>query len=136
MIVLDTNVVSELMRGAPDPAVREWVLRTPDLTTTAVTLAEIRYGIARLTAGRRRDLLGDAAEQIFAAFRDQVLPFDAAAALEYDRVVVQRDVVGRPIDGFDAQIAAICRSRGAELATRNLRDFDGAGVAVLDPWSA
>jgi toxin FitB len=134
VIILDTNVVSELMRAAPDPAVRAWVQRTPDLATTAVTLAEVRYGIARLTAGHRRDVLAVAADAIFSAFRDQVLPFDAPAALEYDRVVVQRDVAGRPIDGFDAQIAAICLSRGAQLATRNVKDFRGSGVVVLDPW--
>ncbi|MDT7575986.1 MAG: toxin FitB [Pseudonocardiales bacterium] len=136
MIVLDTNVVSELMRAAPDRAVRSWVQRSHDLATTAVTLAEVRYGIARLPAGRRRDVLAEAAEGIFSAFRDQVLPFDAAAATEYDRVVFGRDVAGRPIDGFDAQIAAICRSRGAGLATRNTRDFHGTGVEVLDPWAS
>ena len=134
MIVLDTNVVSELMRAVPDPAVRMWVQNTADLATTAVTLAEVRHGIARLPAGHRHDLLADAAEGIFSAFRDQVLPFDAPAALEYDRVVVQRDVAGHPIDGFDAQIAAICRARGAQLATRNVKDFHGTGVVVLDPW--
>jgi toxin FitB len=111
-----------------------WVQCTPELATTAVTLAKVRYGIARLTAGHRRDALAEAAEGIFTAFRDQVLAFDASAALEYDHVVVQRDVAGRPIDGFDAQIAAICRSRSAELATRNVRDFHGTGVVVLDPW--
>ena len=134
MIVLDTNVVSELMRATPDRAVRSWVERTPDLATTAVTLAEVRYGIARLPVGRRHDVLAEAAESIFSAFRDQVLPFDAPAAMEYDRVVSGRDVAGRPIDGFDAQIAAICRSRGAKLATRNVKDFDGTGVPVVDPW--
>jgi predicted nucleic acid-binding protein len=136
VIVLDTNVVSELMRAAPDPAVRSWVQRTPDLATTAVTLAEVRYGIARLPIGHRRDVLAEAAEAIFSAFRDQVLPFDAPAAMEYDRLVFGRDVAGHPIDGFDAQIAAICRSRGAELATWNIKDFDGTGIVVLDPWAA
>ena len=110
--------------------------RSHDLATTAVTLAEVRYGIARLPAGLRRDVLAEAAEGIFSAFRDQVLPFDAAAATEYDREVFGRDVAGRPIDGFDAQIAAICRSRGAGLATRNTRDFRGTGVEVLDPWNS
>jgi toxin FitB len=136
VIVLDTNVVSELMRAAPDRAVRSWVQRAHDLATTAVTLAEVRYGIARLPSGRRRDVLAEAAEGIFSAFRDQVLPFDAAAATEYDSVVIGRDVAGRAIDGFDAQIAAICRSRGAGLATRNTRVFRGTGVEVLDPWAS
>lgn len=135
MIVLDTNVVSELMRPAPDETVRRWVLAGRDLRTTAVTLAEIRYGIERLPAGRRKEVLRATADEVFAAFPDEILPFDAAAATEYPRVVVARDAAGQPIDGFDAQIAAICRSRGATLGTRNSRDFTGTGVPLLDPWT-
>lgn len=136
MIVLDTNVVSELMRARPHPAVRSWVQRTPDLATTAVSVAEIRYGIARLPDGSRREALAEAADQIFSAFRDQVLPFDAPAAFSYAEVVVRREAAGQPVDGFDAQIAAICRSRRAVLATRNVKDFRNTGVVVLDPWTA
>lgn len=136
MIVLDTNVVSELMRPAPDASVAGFVRRHParDLYTTAVTLAEIRYGIARLPTGRRRELLAAAADDLFTDFAEKVLPFDVPAAAQYADVVVRRERAGRPISGFDAQIAAICRVRRATLATRNVRDFDDTGVDTVDPW--
>jgi len=138
MIVLDTNVVSELMRAEPEPAVLSWLRQNSgdSLYTTAVTVAEIRYGVARLPKGRRRDSLHQAANEIFAAFPRQVLPFDLAAAFAYADVVTGREGRGNPIDGFDAQIAAICRSQAATLATRNTKDFTDTGIAVLDPWSA
>jgi toxin FitB len=138
MIVLDTNVASELMRRSPEPAVTGWIRAHPggELCTTAITLAEIRYGIDRLPAGRRRDLLTGAAFDVFAAFAAQVLPFDAVAATHYATIVARRDHSGRPIDGFDAQIAAICLARRATLATRNTRDFAETGVAVIDPWQS
>lgn len=107
-----------------------------DLSTTAVTVAEIRCGLARLPAGARRDRLQAAAEDVFAAFPDQVLAFDLSAAAEYAQLVCDRERCGLPIDGVDAQIAAICRTHGAPLATRNVKDFVETGVVVLDPWSA
>jgi toxin FitB len=136
MIVLDTNVVSELMRAEPEPAVLSWLRqRSGDsLYTTTVTVAEIRYGIARLPEGRRRDSLHQAADEIFAAFPRQVLPFDLAAAGAYADVATVRENLGSPIDGFDAQIAAICRSQAAVLATRNTKDFIDIGIAVVNPW--
>jgi predicted nucleic acid-binding protein len=136
VIVFDTNVVSELMRSEPSPAVVDWVRARPasELYTTSITLAEIRYGIERLPDGRRKQLLKTVADEVFAAFEEQVLPFDAEAAASYAAVVSERDRAGSPIDGFDAQIAAICRSHGAALATRNLKDFHGTGIEVLDPW--
>jgi predicted nucleic acid-binding protein len=136
MIVLDTNVVSELMRAAPAPAVLAWFQQTSStgLFTTAVTVAEIRYGIARLPEGRRRQTLHQAANEIFAAFPRQVLPFDLAAATAYSALVAGRDRDGNPISGFDAQIAAICRSQAATLATRNTKDFTDTGIATIDPW--
>jgi toxin FitB len=136
MIVLDTNVVSELMRAAPEPAVLAWLQQASStgLYTTAVTVAEIRYGIARLPEGRRRLTLHQAANEIFAAFPRQVLPFDLAAATAYADVVADRENDGHPINGFDAQIAAICRSQAATLATRNTKDFAGIGISVIDPW--
>jgi toxin FitB len=136
MIVLDTNVVSELMRAAPEPAVLAWLQQTSStgLYTTAVTVAEIRYGIARLPEGRRRQTLHQAANEIFAAFPRQVLPFDLAAATAYADVVSGRERDGNPISGFDAQIAAICRSQAATLATRNTKGFADTGIAIIDPW--
>ena len=136
MIVIDTNVVSELMRPAPALAVQEWVRSygARRLCTTAITVAEIRYGIERLHDGRRKELLRAAAVEIFETFAEQVLPFDAAAAEQYALVVSQRDRLGLPVNGFDAQIAAICRVRGAPLATRNLADFNKTGIEVINPW--
>jgi toxin FitB len=138
MIILDTNVVSELMRPDPAPQVAAWVRGRDrhELRTTAITLAEIRYGIARLPDGRRKQALLDTADDIFRAFSDQVLPVDAAAAEHYADIASARERAGKPIGGFDALIAAVCRSRDAALATRNLADFDGTGVAVVDPWAA
>jgi predicted nucleic acid-binding protein len=136
MIILDTNVVSELMRPAPLPAVLGWLQEHPrhDVFTTVITVAEIRYGIARLPEGRRRTELDQAASEIFAAFPDQVLSFDLAAASAYADIVAYRDSVGSPINGFDAQIAAICRTKAAFLATRNTKDFTDTGIAMVDPW--
>jgi toxin FitB len=136
MIVLDTNVVSELMRTSPNTSVLVWLRQQvdADLYTTAITLAEIRYGIDRLPDGRRKQLLSATADDVFGDFEEQVLPFDARAALKYAAIVSARDRVGRPIDGFDAQIAAICREHRAALATRYGADFEHTGVEVIDPW--
>ncbi len=130
MIVLDTNVTSELMRPAPLLVVTAWVRarNARELYTTSITMAEIRYGIERLPDGRRKDLLRITAEDVFSAFAEAVLPFDAAAAAEYAGIVSRRDRTGAPIDGFDAQIAAICRTHRAALATRNVKDFDATGI--------
>jgi toxin FitB len=136
MIVLDTNVVSELMRAEPALAVLTWLQQNSGdgMYTTTVTVAEIRYGIARLPEGQRRESLHQAASEIFAAFPRQVLPVDLAAANAYADVVTVRESLGNPIDGFDAQIAAICRSHAATLATRNTKDFTNTGISVVDPW--
>jgi predicted nucleic acid-binding protein len=136
MIILDTNVVSELMRLEPEPAVLSWLQKRSgdSLYTTTVTVAEIRCGIARLPEGRRRESLHQAANEIFAAFPRQVLVFDLAAANAYADVVAVRENLGNPIDGFDAQIAAICRSQAATLATRNTKDFTDTGIAIVNPW--
>jgi toxin FitB len=136
VIVVDTNVVSELMRPSPSPQVRDWIIaQAPgELCTTAVTVAEIRYGLERLPDGRRRDSLLAVATEVFAAFSEFIQPFDADAAVWYATIVAQRDRLGLPIDGFDGQIAAICRIRGAALATRNAKDFEETGIDVIDPW--
>lgn len=136
MVVLDTNVVSELMRPSPAARVLAWVRGQVggELYTTAITLAEIRYGIERLADGRRRQLLRTTADEVFGGFEEQVLPFDAKAALRYAAILSGRDRAGRPIDGFDAQIASICREHQAVLVTRNCADFERTGVEVIDPW--
>jgi toxin FitB len=138
MIIVDTNVASELMRPSPAQAVLDWVRsqEARELCTTAITVAEILYGIERLPEGRRKEVLRSAAAEIFEVFAEQVLPFDTAAAQQYALVVTQRDGLGLPIGGFDAQIAAICRAQRAALATRNLADFRKTGIDVINPWQA
>lgn len=136
-MVLDTSVVSELMRAEPAARVVAWLVAQPaqDLTTTSITVAEVRYGIARLPAGRRREALSQAADEVFGGLRDKVLAFDLDAAGQYADVVTQREQAGTPISVLDAQIAAICRTHGAALATRNTADFSGLGLTLVDPWS-
>lgn len=138
MIILDTNVLSELMRPVPDARVRAWGSGKPasELCTTAITVAEIRHGIERLPGGRRKEGLLAAALELFSAFGDLIQPFDAAAAAWFGPVMTARASLGLPIDGFDAQIAAICRTHSAALATRNVKDFRDTGVDIIDPWSA
>jgi predicted nucleic acid-binding protein len=137
VILVDTNVVSELMRPAPAPAVADWIRSQPDreVYTTAITLAEVRYGIERLPSGRRKERLRATADEAFDAFADDVLSFDVAAATEYAIIASSRERAGAPIDGFDGQIAAICRARRAAVATRNGKHFEGTGVDVIDPWT-
>lgn len=137
MVILDTNVVSEFMRRHPEPAVVAWLNARPphDLFVTAVTEAEVRTGIAFLSAGRRRRHLVRAADRAFnELFEDRVLPFEREAARAYASIAAERRKAGRPISQFDCQIAAIARSMRASVATRNVRDFDGTGIPVLDPW--
>jgi toxin FitB len=136
VIILDTNVVSELMRPEPAPGVASWVRDRDrrELRTTAITLAEIRYGIARLPEGRRKHVLLAAADEVFSAFADQVLPVDTAAAEHYAVITSSRERAGKSITGFDALLAAVCRSQGAALATRNASDFEGTGIEIIDPW--
>ena len=137
MIVLDTNVLSELMRPAPEPAVVAWLMAQPSgtLFTTTVTQAEILLGIAILPAGRRQAGLDAAARAMFGEdFFGRVLPFDEAAAAMFAKLSAHRRQLGRPISGFDAQIAAIARCRDATLATRNIADFAECGLRLVNPW--
>ncbi len=139
MIVLDTNVLSELMRQAPAELVVQWLDNQPNtsLFTTAVTQAEILYGVSILPDGKRKQGLGAAVGAMFERdFTGRVLPFDGPAAVAYAAICADRGPLGRPISQFDAQIAAIARSRGAALATRNTPDFDECGIHVIDPWQA
>lgn len=137
MILLDTNVLSELLKPAPEPAVITWLSRQPSLRifTTAVTQAEILYGVELLPRGRRRSQLEALAATIFEQdFAERVLPFDAEAARAFSKIAASRRAAGRPISGYDAQIASIAHSRKADLATRNTKDFEGCGIHVLNPW--
>jgi predicted nucleic acid-binding protein len=139
MIILDTNVVSELMKPAPDRKVLKWVAEQPDATlyTTSITQAEILHGVLLLPAGRRRNAVKIAAESMFNEdFAGRILAFESEAAAAYAALAVERRRAGRPISHFDAQICAIARSTGAAIATRNVSDFDGCGVKVVDPWAA
>lgn len=137
MIVLDTSVVSELMRAQPDVAVLAWLDSVGDdvVVTTAITVAEIRYGIARLPEGRRRSALAVAADRTFVPLGQYILAFDSTGAFAYAEIVADRERSGSPISTTDAQIAAIVGSSAAVLATRNVRDFTGAGVEMVDPWT-
>lgn len=137
MIILDTNVISELMRSAPEPAAVAWVDAQPtaDLHLTSMTVGELWFGAARLPTGRRRgELTASLTALLEEEFAGRVVPFDAIAAAHFGDICATRSGAGRPISVADAQIAAICRSYGATLATRNVRDFAGTGVDLIDPW--
>ena len=139
MIVLDTNVLSELLRSTPDPGVTAWIASRPlaTLFTTTVTQAEMLHGIRILPTGQRRNQLEDAMLGLFEEdFSGRILPFDSSAALFYAEIAASRRRAGRPISQFDAQIAAIVMAWGGELATRNVTDFADTGVNVVDVWSA
>jgi len=137
MIILDTNVVSELMRPVPEALFLRWFNSQPteDLRVTAITMAEILYGIEILPPGKRREALRAGAEQMFGiVFADLILTFDGKAAHAFSLIASSRRRHGRPISKFDAQIAAIARANGATLATRNTDDFEGCGVKLVNPW--
>ncbi|MFJ2488328.1 type II toxin-antitoxin system VapC family toxin [Pseudomonas sp. NPDC087639] len=139
MIVLDTNVLSEFMRAEPAARVLDWVDAQPamDLAISAVTVAEILHGIARLPSGKRKQKLEAHAMAMFEEdFAGRILPFDAHAAVEYATLVADCEAKGRAVSMADAQIAAICRAHGASIATRNVKDFAFSGVEVIDPWAS
>ncbi len=138
MIILDTNVVSEIMRESPDPRVREWLRsQSPgDVSITAITEAEVRAGIEFLPDGERRRGIAAAAERAFGMLlAGRILPFDSGAAQAYALIIAARRAAGRPIGHSDCQIAAIARSVGASVATRDADGFQGCGINVINPWS-
>ena len=138
MIVLDTSVLSEALRPVPESSVLDWLANQPraSLFTTTVTRGEILYGIRLLSDGKRRRGLWDAAKKIFDEdFADQVLSFDSEAAEMYAEIAASRRTAGKPISQFDAMIVAMAGSRGASLATRNVKDFENCGVDVINPWT-
>jgi toxin FitB len=135
MILLDTNVASELMRPEPSAAVESWVGAQPaaGMFISGITEAELRYGLAPLPDGQRqRRLLAQAEAMLAEEFAGRILPFDSAAASAY----VARRRSGRPISQADAQIAAIAASHGAAVATRNVSEFAECGILVLNPWAS
>ena len=137
MIVLDTNVISELARQMPDSGVLSWLdsLEISDVVTTAITAAELRYGVARLPDGyRKRELAAVIRGILVEDFYGRVLPFDESASVRYAEIVTGRERIGRPIGIADAQIAAISRDLGAILATRNTSDFEETGIELINPW--
>jgi toxin FitB len=137
VIVLDANVISELARQAPDPGVLSWLdsLDISDVATTAITAAELRYGVARLPEGhRKRELTAVIRGILTEDFHGRVLPFDERASVRYADIVAGRERTGRPIGVADAQIAAICRDVGAILATGNTADFEETEIELVDPW--
>ena len=138
MLILDTNVVAELMRPYPAAAVARWLEAQPltRLALTAVSLAEILYGLECLPEGRRRaELAGKFQAFLTRSFGEWVLPFDRRAAEAYAQLRSERTRAGRPLEGYDALIAAVARSRSASIVTRNKADFEACGVAVINPWS-
>ena len=138
MIILDTNVLSEALRPRPEPSVISWLggHARASLFVTAITEAEILAGIAILEPGRRQLELQAAVGAMFAAdFAGRILPFDSDGASAFAEIATDRRRAGRPISQFDAQIAAIARSRGASVATRNTKDFEGCGIGLIDPWA-
>ena len=137
MVILDTNVISEVLRPAPDAAVGNWMEKqaVAELSTTAVCEAELLLGAALLPQGRRRKELEQSIVTILQRlFVGRILPFDRAAANAYAEVASARRRIGRPISTLDAQIAAIARAHGASVATRNVADFADCGIDVVDPW--
>jgi hypothetical protein len=138
MIVLDTNVISELMKASPDARVSGWLgsQRSADCFISSIAEAELRYGIEVLPPGHRRQQLEVALNAMLThSFSGRVLPFDSAAAIAFATISAGRRRAGRPISQMDAQIAAIAQANGAVLATRNIGDFQGCGVVLIDPWS-
>ena len=138
MVVLDTNVLSELMRPAADRAIAAWFAdrATSSLYLTAVSEAELRFGIAIMPSGRRRDGLAEGLERMLrTGFGNRILPFDSRAAHAYAEIAAARRRMGRRIPEADCQIAAIARSHGMAVATRNVGDFSDTGIEVIDPWA-
>jgi toxin FitB len=136
--LLDTNVLSELLRPVPEPRVMNWFAAQPpeSLSVSALTRAEMGLGARLLPVGKRRNALEAAIHAVFDEdFVGRILPFDSGAASAYVDIIAARRQAGRPISQIDAQIAAIARCRGLKLATRNLADFQGCGLTLLNPWN-
>ena len=139
MIILDTNVISELLRPAPEPKVEHWLSAQDGLNIylTSISEAELRYGLAVMGNGKRRAALVDAVDRILREdLAGRILPFDSDAAQSYATIAAARRAAGRPIAQADCQIASIAHSRGATVATRNTPDFEGCEIDLINPWTA
>ena len=138
MILLDTNVVSEAMKPAPDDTVRVWLdeQAAETLFLSSVTIAELMFGIGALPDGKRKEKLADALDGVMELFADRVLPFDVGAARHYAELAVKARAAGKGFPTPDGYIAAIAASKGFVVATRDTSAFDAAGVEVIDPWRA
>lgn len=139
MILLDTNVVSEAMRPAPEPAVIDWLngQDSSRIALSTISIAEISYGLQCLADGQRKRMLADRFEQLLRrGFAHRILGFDESAALAYGELMAHRRSIGRPMSVLDGQIAAIARSRGFALATRDTSDFESIAVDLVNPWTA
>lgn len=135
MILLDTNVVSELMKRTPEPAVEHWfLLHEEETALPSITLAELAYGIARLANGSKRRRLESQLTEWRVRYAARTLAFGSSAAMRYGPMLAAATAAGRPMSLPDAQIAAIALDLGAAVATRNTRDFEPASVALVNPW--
>lgn len=138
MILIDTNVISELVKAAPHPEVTAYLARQPvdEVFTAAMCEAEIHYGLKKMPAGRRRDDLTSRMSRLFElGFGDRILRFDRGCAALYGEIRAGREAAGRPIETGDAMIAATARAYGMQaVVTRNTKDFDVCGIVVINPW--
>ena len=135
MILVDTNVLSELTRPTPEPRVIAWLaVNEPALALPTIALAELRYGITRLPDGRRRLGLLRLWQAIRSQFRGRIFSFDERAAERYAEVAVGPEHAGRRLSIQDGQIAAVALVHGMRVATRNVRDFEATGVVIVNPW--
>jgi hypothetical protein len=139
MIVLDTNVISEVMAPMPSPIVQRWMdaMPTSELATTTINIAEVRFGLTRLPFGRRRSRMETLFDSFLArAIDDRVFGFDSRAADAFAVLAAARENAGHPLRGFDGLIAAIAASRGMAIATRDVRGFEDCGIDVINPWES
>ncbi len=137
MIVLDTNVVSEPLRRAPEPRVAKWIDAQPleTLYLSAITVAELRFGVTSLPAGRRRDRLHEDLEhQVLPLFSGRILPFDLAVSQAYADLMATARRAGAVVAVADGYIAATAAFNGMTVATRDTKPFQAAGLRVIDPW--
>jgi predicted nucleic acid-binding protein len=139
MIVLDTNVLSALIKDRPDPVIQRWLDGQPELSiwTTTISIFEIRYGLGIMPAGRRQSQMLEAFERaIEEKLERRILSFDATAAEQAASLMASRKIAGRPIDLRDTMIAGIALAQRATLATRNVRHFADVDAVVVDPWNS